>query len=294
MRQSTATRRAFTACSYTERSTLAQSLLPPSPKPRHCKLTVYRSGYLLAQFLSPSTNKREDQYGGSLLNRARLILEIADAIHARVPDKSFSLSIKVNSVEFQDGGFSTEDCQKLCGELEQKGFDFVELSGGTYEELAFSHKRESTKKREAFFLEFADTIVRGLSRTRTYVVGGLRTVPAMVKALQSVDGVGLARPACHEFDLPRKILQEGVKSAVKCELDEQDFRISSVAAGTQIRLVGNEKQPLDLTQDKYVENFKKSFKKWAVEMANNESGSKYGYVDMEGVELQPFGAAYGT
>lgn len=191
------------------------------------------SGYLLAQFLAPSTNKRTDSYGGTLLNRARIILDIADAIKARVPDQGFSLGIKLNSVEFQKGGFTSEDCAALCEELERHGFDHVELSGGTYENLAFSHKRESSKKREAFFLDFADMIVPRLNKTKAYVVGGLRTAAAMVSALDSVHGVSLARPIAHEFDLPKKILEGKVKSAIQYKLDEQDFGITNVAAGTQ-------------------------------------------------------------
>lgn len=249
-------------------------------------------GYLLAQFLAPSTNKRTDKYGGSLLNRGRIIMEIADAIKARVNDPSFSLGIKINSVEFQKGGFSPEDCASLCEELEKHGFDYVELSGGTYENLAFSHKRESTKKREAFFLEFADTIVPRLKKTKAYVVGGLRSAGAMVKALDSCHGVSLARPIAHEFDLPKKILAGEVKSAIKYKLDEQDFGATNVAAGTQIRLVGQDKEPLDLSQDKYKDAFLSSMQKWSEGMANNKDGSKFGYVDIDGVRLQPFGAAY--
>ncbi|KAJ6439047.1 Galactose-binding domain-like protein [Purpureocillium lavendulum] len=148
-------------------------------------------GYLLAQFLAPSTNKRTDKYGGSILNRARLIFEINDAIRARVPDRSFSLGIKVNSVEFQEGGFSTDDCIVLCTELENRGFDYVELSGGTYEELAFAHRRESTKKREAFFLDFAEMIIPNLAKTKAYVTGGFRTVAGMAKAISSVHDFSL-------------------------------------------------------------------------------------------------------
>lgn len=197
-------------------------------------LTFLFSGYLPAQFLSPTTNHRTDEYGGSLLNRARIILEIADAIKLRVKNgPPFSLGIKLNSVEFQKGGFSPEDCAALCEELEKHDFDHVELSGGTYEDLGFSHKRESTKKREAFFLEFADLIVPRLKQTKAYVVGGLRTVDAMVRALDSVQGVSLARPVTHEFDLPKKILEGKVKSAIDYQLDEQDFGLTNVAAGTQ-------------------------------------------------------------
>ncbi|KAI8161917.1 NADH-dependent flavin oxidoreductase [Colletotrichum sp. SAR 10_65] len=246
-------------------------------------------GYLLAQFLSPTTNKRTDKYGGSLANRAQIILEIAAAIRERVTDPSFSIGIKVNSVEFQEGGFSTEDCSELCALLEEHKFDFVELSGGTYQSLAFEHKRESTKKREAFFLEFAEQIVGKLNKTRVYVTGGLRTVAAMVKALETVHGVGLARPVCNEFDLPKKIIEGKAGSSVKTLLGEDDFGLTNMLAGTQIRLVGKDKEPLDVSQEKYKEVFEKSLQKWAQGMAENSDGSKYGYIDIEGTTLQPFG-----
>lgn len=88
-------------------------------------------GYLLAQFISKTTNRRTDEYGGSIRNRARLILEIAASIRQRVPS-SFIVGIKLNSVEFQEDGLSPEDCRSLCSMLENEGrFDFVELSGGS-------------------------------------------------------------------------------------------------------------------------------------------------------------------
>lgn len=118
-------------------------------------------------------------------------------------------------------------------ELENHGFDYVELSGGTYQELAFEHKRESSKQREAFFLDFADSIVPRLTKTKAYVVGGLRTVSAMVEALKTVHGVSLGRPSAHEFDFPKKVLEGGVKSAIETKLPEQDFGITNLAAGVQ-------------------------------------------------------------
>ena len=102
-------------------------------------------GYLLAQFLAETTNKRTDKYGGSLENRARIILEIGNEIRKRT-QPGFVLGIKMNSVEFQDGGFQPEEAKKLAAMLEEHNFDFVELSGGTYENLKFSHERESTKR----------------------------------------------------------------------------------------------------------------------------------------------------
>lgn len=106
-------------------------------------------GYLLSQFLSPTTNLRTDKYGGDLKNRMRLILEVRDEIAKRVSD-TFIVGIKVNSVEFQEKGFQPEEARELCKALEEHKFDFVELSGGTYEKwVQVDAQRQSTVAREA-------------------------------------------------------------------------------------------------------------------------------------------------
>ncbi|OHW92128.1 NADH oxidase [Colletotrichum incanum] len=107
--------------------------------------------YLMAQFLSQTTNKRTDTYGGSLRNRARFITDIADAIRVRT-------GARINSVEFEESEVTVEEATELCQLLEKHKFDFVELSGGTYEQTAWHHRRKSTRAREAFFLEFAEKI----------------------------------------------------------------------------------------------------------------------------------------
>lgn len=76
-------------------------------------------------------------------------------------------------------------------------------------------------------------IIPALSRTKVYVTGGLRTANAMLHALETVDGVGLARPVCHDFDLGRKLLGGETDGARKILLDEQDFVTTAVAAGAQ-------------------------------------------------------------
>lgn len=108
-------------------------------------------GYLLSQFLSSTTNKRTDEYGGDLKNRMRLILEIRAEIAKRVR-KDFIVGIKINSVEFQEHGFQPEEAKLLCAALDEYEFDFVELSGGTYEKWSMDEKRDSTQKREAVSL----------------------------------------------------------------------------------------------------------------------------------------------
>ncbi|KAJ4369581.1 hypothetical protein N0V83_005343 [Neocucurbitaria cava] len=247
-------------------------------------------GYLLAQFLAPSTNHRTDKYGGSLENRARLIIEIGNEVRRRT-SSSFVLGIKLNSVEFQDKGFDTQEAATLCKLLEDNSFDFVELSGGTYENLAFEHKRESTKKREAFFLDFAEKITPGLSKTRSYVTGGLRTASAMVDALNAVDGVGLARPICLEPELPKEIIKGEVHAAIRQLIDDQDFGTTNVAAGTQIRQLGKDQQPIDLSDEKNVQAFQKDVGTWQKGLADDAEGSKYGYVDIESVQSVAYGGA---
>lgn len=249
-------------------------------------------GYLLAQFLSNTTNKRTDEYGGSLANRSRIILEIAKEIREKIPvSTGFMLGIKLNSVEFQSGGFTTEECRDLCHSLEEEGFDFVELSGGTYEELAFTHKKESTKKREAFFLEFADIITPALKKTKVYVTGGFRTVAGMVKALEGVDGVGMARPVCQEFDIAKKILHKQVKSAIDQKLDQSDFGLTNFVAGTQIKQVGADKAPIDMGNEKNVEAFMKDMQEWMDKMQSDKEGKLFGYVPVHSADLGPYVSA---
>ena len=248
-------------------------------------------GYLLAQFLASSTNRRTDQYGGSLANRSRIIIEIAQRIRKRVPE-SFILGIKINSVEFQKGGFDTDECKELCAALEANRFDFVELSGGTYEELAFAHKRDSTKKREAFFLDFAEAIVPALTKTKTYITGGFKTVGGMVNALGTVDGVGMARPVCQEPRIGADILSGKVKGAIKQRLDQNNFGITNVAAGSQIRMIGKDQEPIDLSREENEQAFMKDMGHWSDLMAHDTGMYSFGYIDIESIRPNPYGVAY--
>ena len=224
-------------------------------------------GYLLAQFLAESTNKRTDKYGGSLENRSRIIFEIIDEIKKRVNDPTFSLSIKINSVEFQSGGFDTKECAELCKKLEAAGLDFVELSGGTYEALGFQ-KRDSTKAREAFFLDFAEVIIPALTKTKVYVTGGFRTGQAMVEAVKegSTHGIGLARPVCAELTICRDLIANKVHACAKPKLDENDFGITNIAAGTQIAQIGRGEGPFDYTNQEQVDDFLAKVNKYMQDM----------------------------
>lgn len=248
-------------------------------------------GYLLAQFLAPSTNKRTDKYGGSLENRSRLVLEIAQQIRARCP-KDFIIGLKLNSVEFQRDGFDPEEAKLLCSKLEEITLDFVELSGGTYEELGFNHKRESTKQREAFFIEFAEKIHPVLSKTKVYVTGGMKSGGAMVKALETVDGVGLARAICQDPRLPKEILGGKVKGSIQQRIDPNDFALTYISSGTQIGMIGKDQEPIDLSQEKHEQAFLKEMAAWGEAMAKDTEMKIVGYVDMDSVGPNPYGVEY--
>jgi len=173
-------------------------------------------GYLLAQFLSPVTNRRKDAWGGPLENRARLLLEVVRAVRAAVgPD--YPVSVKLNSADFQKGGFDLPDCLRVAGWLAGERIDLLEISGGTYEQpQLFGHagraasaaepQRASTRRREAYFLEYAREIRTSVSLP-LMVTGGFRSRAAMAEALAAgeLDVVGLARPLCVEPDLPGRL-----------------------------------------------------------------------------------------
>lgn len=152
-------------------------------------------GYLVSQFLSPLTNLRTDKWGGSIENRARFVVEIYRNMRAKVgPD--FPIGIKINSADFQRGGFSEEESMQVLDILSCEGIDLLEISGGTYEKAAMmgAAGKESTRSREAYFLDY---IVKARKKVKAplMLTGGFRTQSAMEEAIANgeVDIVGLGR-----------------------------------------------------------------------------------------------------
>ncbi|QIW96259.1 hypothetical protein AMS68_001777 [Peltaster fructicola] len=243
-------------------------------------------GYLLSQFLAPATNHRTDQYGGSLENRARIIVEIAKAIRART-SPGFILSIKLNSVEFQDEGLQSEEAREICEILDQNTFDFVELSGGTYESLGFKYTKESTVKREAFFIEFAELISPVLSKTKVYVTGGFKTVGGMVAALKGVDGVGIGRALAAEPRLVKDIVSGRVKSALAPAVAPDDFATTMLAAGVQIKQIGRDQEPLDISNEQSIAGLKAAFGDYLQKGVSDSSKSPIDFLSADPVPYGP-------
>ncbi|AXP04444.1 NADH:flavin oxidoreductase/NADH oxidase family protein [Pseudomonas fluorescens] len=161
-------------------------------------------GYLLSQFLSPLTNQRTDEWGGSLENRARLLLEIVKAVRA-VVSADFAVAVKLNSADFQRGGFTADDAKKVVELLNGLGVDLVELSGGSYEAPAMQGEARDgrTLAREAYFVEFARDI-QTVARMPVMVTGGIRRRAVAENVVQSgVNMVGIGTALAIDPNLPR-------------------------------------------------------------------------------------------
>lgn len=169
-------------------------------------------GYLLNQFLSPHHNRREDDWGGTPEKRRRFVLAVYAEIRRQVGE-DFPVAIKLNSADFQRGGFTEEESLETIRALVDAGIDLIEISGGTYEDPAMSgalHKpqKSSTAAREAYFLEFAAKVRASLD-VPLMVTGGFRSAAGMNDALGSgaMDVVGLARLLAIDPDAPVALLQ---------------------------------------------------------------------------------------
>ncbi|MPY99073.1 MAG: NADH:flavin oxidoreductase [Actinophytocola sp.] len=168
-------------------------------------------GYLISQFLSPLANKRTDDWGGTPEKRRRFLLEVVREVRAAIGD-DVPLGVKLNSADFQRGGMTEDESLQVVLELAEAGIDLLEISGGTYESAAMmgvsaEPVKESTRKREAYFLDYAER-VRAATSLPLMLTGGFRTAEGMASALSSgaVDVVGLGRPLALEPDLPARLL----------------------------------------------------------------------------------------
>ncbi len=162
-------------------------------------------GYLLSQFLSPLVNKRSDQWGGGLENRARFLVDVVRAVR-RAVSPAFAVAVKLNSADFQRGGFDTDDAARVIAMLEPLGVDLVELSGGTYESPAMSGRPADarTSAREAYFLELAAELAKS-SPLPLMLTGGIRSRETAEQVLSSgVELVGMATAIAVTPELPNR------------------------------------------------------------------------------------------
>ena len=186
-------------------------------------------GYLISEFLSPDINLREDEWGGTLEKRAKFLIETVRSVRKAVGE-NFPVSLKLNSADFQKGGFSHEDAIQVATWLNEEGLDLLEISGGTYEQPHLvgidmglnperaEKRRESTIAREAYFLDYAKDI-RTVFNGPLMVTGGFRSTKGMNNSLneKACDVIGIARPFCIDPDIANKLLNNHVSETPTLE-----------------------------------------------------------------------------
>ena len=173
-------------------------------------------GYLLSQFLSPKINIRTDDYGGTAAKRAKIVIDVIRAIRKEVP-ASFCVGIKLNSVDV-GGSDNLEESLEQFGLIGNEQIDFVEISGGSFEDMSmfkgYDTKSARTLEREAFFLDYASAVRDRFPSVVLMVTGGFRTRKGMRDTLESnaCELIGLARPAAVYPHWPKEtILNEKIK-----------------------------------------------------------------------------------
>lgn len=212
-------------------------------------------GYLIGQFLSPHHNRREDRWGGSFDNRFRFVEEVYKVVRKRTSE-GFNVAIKINSSDFQKGGFTEDDSIEVAKRLDGLGIDMIEISGGSWENPVNRKgkqdvKKESTLKREAYFLEYAEK-VRSQISTPLMVTGGFRSAAGMTEALASgaVDMTGVARPFAQDphfgkhvlenpsFESPVRPIKSGLKkidAMAIMEISWYTMQIERIARGKAVQ-----------------------------------------------------------
>ncbi len=175
-------------------------------------------GYLLSQFLSPFYNHRTDDYGGSLENRARLLIQVYEEIRHRV-GTSFPVMIKINSEDFLEGGMTVKEMVTVCRWLESRGMDAVEMSGGTFESGKYIPSRVGTSKsedREVYYRTAARAFKEEI-KIPLILVGGFLSYNSAKDVVTSdvVDYVALSRPLIREPHLVKR-WATGERTKARC------------------------------------------------------------------------------
>jgi 2,4-dienoyl-CoA reductase-like NADH-dependent reductase (Old Yellow Enzyme family) len=201
---------------------------------------------------------RTDEYGGSLVNRAQILLEIIAAIKHAVQNPSFIISVKLNSEDFIPEGFCTEESIMVAKLLEIAGVDFIEVSGGAYEQITRSSRDQpyTIENREGYFVEYGELLRSHLHLSKVVATGGFQTSHGMADAISrgASDIIGLAKPLTAEPFLVRDILR-GEKKKVKGDKFPESPMLRFVASAAQIAEIGNGQDISDFDNAFHVARF---------------------------------------
>jgi len=199
-------------------------------------------GYLLNQFLSPAYNKRRDDYGGSIHNRARIHLELYHAIR-KVVGSSYPILIKMNCRDFVENGLELEESLRVARLLADAGLDAIELSGGTFKsgKLSPSRSKINSQDREAYFREEAIAFKKETS-IPLILVGGIRSIEVAEQLVENTvaDYISLSRPLIREPGLINR-WKTGDHRKAECKSDNLCFKPGREGTGIYCVVKENKK-----------------------------------------------------
>ncbi len=198
-------------------------------------------GYLLSQFLSPVFNKRQDEYGGSIADRARIHLEIYRSVRKAV-GKNFPILIKMNCGDFVKNGLNIKESIQAAKLIASTGFDAIELSGGFIRTGKLSPSRPgiNSQDKEAYFQKYAREIKNEIT-IPLILVGGIRSFEIAEKIIQegTADYISMSRPFIREPGLINR-WQSGNREKAECISDNLCFNPGF--AGKGVYCVTRERQ----------------------------------------------------
>jgi len=203
-------------------------------------------GYLISQFLSPLTNRRDDKWGGDLDYRTRILFDVVKKVREAC-GQAFIVAVKLNSADFQRGGFDTGDAIYVVKKLSAMNVDLIELSGGSYEAPAMQGKSgdERTLSREAYFLEFAKRIAEHAT-VPVMVTGGIKRYSVAQDVIDSgIELIGMASALAYEPDLINKWQTDKSRLGTIPNITWKDKTLSGLAnmalVKRQLRRIGSGK-----------------------------------------------------
>jgi 2,4-dienoyl-CoA reductase-like NADH-dependent reductase (Old Yellow Enzyme family) len=188
--------------------------------------------YLLSQFLSPAFNQRTDNYGGSIENRSRLLVEVVQVIRKKV-GQDYPLLIKLNCRDFLERGLELEDALKTGAMLKEVGIDALEVSGGTFISGDLMPVRTGimTEKDEAYFQSEARAFKKQID-IPIILVGGIRSFPVVERLVNAhmADYISMCRPFIREPGLINR-WQSGDLNKATCLSDSKCLRPALAGKG---------------------------------------------------------------
>ncbi|CAG9533399.1 unnamed protein product [Cercopithifilaria johnstoni] len=231
--------------------------------------------FALGQLITSGENTRDDEFGGELDNRAKILFKIIQAIRMKISKPSrFVIGLKLFCDNFEPD-YNSDTFGEFIHNVEKTGFDYIAITGGDYNLIKDLKRDDESNKCEYFYQNFVITMRKHLTRTKLFMSGGFVTLTDMVAAVHNgwAAGISLARPVAAEPDLPKRLFAGEVKSATKSLFDPADYSIEVKFAGSQLWQHGYLLTVMDASNPDHIEQFMKDLdfhEKQKLVTSNNE------------------------